>query len=126
LTSTSLFGPDPAPSAIAIKIEVPWDQANTRHQLRLELFDEDGRPVMVPTPLGDKAVVLSTEFEVGRPAGLKQGTPLDLSVALNLGPLPLPPGGRYQWRCSIDDHSEEGWVVGFSTRPARKEKPPAE
>lgn len=119
----SITGPDPAPSAIAIKVEVPWDQANTRHQLTLELFDEDGRQVMVPTQLGDKPVVLSTKFEVGRPAGLKHGTPLDLSLALNLGPLPLPPGGRYEWRCSIDDRSEDGWTVSFSTRPARKDPP---
>ena len=32
-------------------------------------------------------------FEVGRPPGLKPGTPLDFPVAVNSGPLPLGPGG---------------------------------
>src|SRR3546814_16783640 len=50
----SITGPDPTPSAIAIKIEVPWDQAKTRHQLKLELFNDDGQPIMVPTPIGEQ------------------------------------------------------------------------
>src|SRR5213592_1828364 len=74
----SIIGPDPVPSAIAIKIEVPWDEANKRHKLKLELVDADGRPVTVPTPTGEKPVQLEGDFEVGRPPGLKPGTPLDM------------------------------------------------
>jgi len=119
----SITGPDPTPSAIAIKIEVPWDQANTRHQLKLELFNDDGQPIMVPGPTGEQPVVLSGEFEVGRPAGLKPGTPLDLALAFHIAPLLLPPAGRYVWRCSVDGRSDEDWQVPFSTRPARKTQP---
>lgn len=119
----SITGPDPTPSAMAIKIEVPWDQANTRHQLKLELFNDDGQPIMVPTPIGEQPVVLFGEFEVGRPPGLKPGTPLDLALAFNIAPLPLPPDGRYVWRCSIDGRSDDDWQVTFSTRPARKPQP---
>ena len=74
----STIGPDPVPSAIAIKIEVPWDEANKRHKLKFELVDADGRPVTVPTPTGEKPVQLEGDFEVGRPPGLKPGTPLDM------------------------------------------------
>ena len=49
------------------------------------------------------------EFEVGRPAGIKPGTPLELPLAVNSGPLPLEPGGRYEWRLSIDGESDEDW-----------------
>src|SRR5213078_2286630 len=38
----SVTGPQPVPMAIALKIDVPWDQANTRHSWRLELLDADG------------------------------------------------------------------------------------
>ena len=39
----SLTGPDPVPFGIAILIRVPWDQANQRHVMRLELLDADGQ-----------------------------------------------------------------------------------
>ena len=38
----SITGPDPSPMALAIKIEVPWDQANHPHTCRLELLDSEG------------------------------------------------------------------------------------
>lgn len=115
----SVTGPDPTPMAIAIKIEVPWDQANRRHVLRLALVNEDGRPVAVPTQTGERPVELNGEFEVGRPPGLRPGTPLDVALGINVGPLPLAPDGRYVWRCSIDGNSSEDWQVAFTTRSAR-------
>src|SRR5713226_1107647 len=91
----SITGPNPIPSAIALKIEVPWDQANRRHTVKLELFDADGRAVRVPTPEGEKILEVAGEFEVGRPPGLPPGTPLDAMLAINLGPLQIPGGTRY-------------------------------
>lgn len=116
----SITGPGPTASAIAIKIDVPWDEANRHHSLKLTLVNADGQPVMVPTPTGDRAVELSAEFEVGRPPGLKPGTPLDVALAINIGPLPLQPDSRYVWRCSIDGRSAEDWRLTFTTRPAPK------
>jgi len=54
-------------------------------------------------------------FEVGRPAGLKPGTPLDFPVAVNSGPLPLEPG-RYEWRLTIDGEADDDWRLPFSVR----------
>lgn len=120
----SITGPDPTPSAIAIKIEVPWDQANRKHALQLVLVDEDGQPAMVPTPSGDRPVEVGGEFEVGRPPGLKAGTPLDVTLAINIGSLTLRPSTRYAWRLSIDGQTEDEWRVGFTTRPPREQQPP--
>ena len=74
------------PFGIAILIRVPWDQANQRHVMRLELLDADGQAVEVETDDGMQPVVFFDDvpFEVGRPAGLKPGTPLDFPVAVNL------------------------------------------
>ena len=113
----SMTGPDPTISALAIKIDVPWDETNRRHRLQLRLLDADDRPVMVPTPTGDRPVEISGDFEVGRPPGLKPGTPIDVALAFNLGPLPLPPDGRFVWRCFIDGQTSPEWEVAFSTRP---------
>ena len=46
----SITGPEPAPSAIAIKLDVPWDQAEVAHRWTLALVDADGTPVFLPAP----------------------------------------------------------------------------
>jgi hypothetical protein len=125
----SVTGPEPAPFGIAILIQVPWDLANVRHTMRLELLDSDGVPVTVEgveddeggdIDDGDEAEPIvffdDVVFEVGRPPGLKPGTPLDFPVAVNSGPLPIPAGGRYEWRLTIDGRSEEDWRLPFTTR----------
>ncbi len=113
----SMCGPGPTPMGLAIKIEVPWDRTNMQHSARIELLDADGE--VVTPPGADEPVVIEAEFEVGRPPGLKPGTPIDLPLAVNVAPLPLEPGQRYQWQLSIDGETDEDWTVGFSTRPAK-------
>jgi len=110
----SITGPDPVPSALALKIDVPWDEGNKKHRFRLALVDADGRPVMAPG--GQSAVEVAGEFEAGRPAGLRPGTPLDVVLALNIGPLLLEADSRYVWRAWIDEQTREDWEVSFSTR----------
>jgi hypothetical protein len=110
------------PFGIAILIRVPWDQANQRHLMRLELLDADGQPVEMETEDGEQQVVFFDDvpFEVGRPAGLKPGTPLDFPVAINSGPLPLEPG-RYEWRLTIDGEADDDWRLPFSVRVEEEE-----
>ena len=110
----SVIGPEPTPMAIAVKIDVPWDQTNRRHTWQLALLDADGSPVAAE----EHPIEIGGEFEVGRPVGTKPGTPIDLPLAINIGPLPLAPDARYVWRLSIDGHSDEDWRLAFSTRPA--------
>ena len=113
----SVTGPEPSPSALAIALKVPWDEANQRHELRVELLDSDGHPITLGSEEASQGVVVESHFEVGRPPGLRPGTPIDLAFAINLGPMPLPPAGRYEWRLSIDGESEAHWHAAFSTRP---------
>lgn len=113
----SITGPNPSSSAIAGKIEVPWNETNRRHSLKLELLDADYKPVQIPTPGGNAPLVITGEFEVGRPAGLIQGSPLDLPLAFNIGPVPLEPGKRYIWKLTINSSTDKDWEVTFSTRP---------
>jgi hypothetical protein len=119
----NITGPEPGPSAVAIYIEVSWDLANMQHRWRLELVDSDGQPVMIPGPIEEQALMLEGVFEVGRPPGVTPGTGLGLPLAINLGPIPLPPGGRYEWRLTIGTQSDENWRLPFSTRPAGAQQP---
>ena len=45
----SLTGPELVPFGIALLIQVPWDRAEPRHVMRLELLDADGEPILVET-----------------------------------------------------------------------------
>ena len=110
----SLRGPL-APMGIALKIEVPWSEANRVHQWKLALFDADGQLVTVPTPVGDQSVEIAGQVEVGRPPGLPEGTPLDAQLPINLQPFPLAPG-RYEWRLEVGGASQPDWHVSFLVR----------
>ena len=112
----NVIGPAPTPFAIALYVEVPWDQTNTKHSLLLELLDADGHPV-VPPESEDAIRIEFPPLEVGRPAGVKPGTPLGVSYAVNFGPLPLEPNGHYVWQLTIDGQQSDEWRLTFSTRP---------
>ena len=112
----SQTGPEPAPFGIGLLIQVPWDQSNTPHNFQVELLDADGEPVVLETDEGEEQpVAFGGDFEVGRPPGLKPGTPLDFPVAMNSTPLPLEPG-RYEWRLTIDGESHQDWSLAFTVR----------
>jgi Family of unknown function (DUF6941) len=113
----NVTGPQALPFAIAMLIEVPWDQTNTKHRVLLELLDADGNEVEVASNENSEPVKIESLLEVGRPPGVKPGTPLAVPFAVNFAPIPLEPGAQYVWRLSIDGHSEEDWNLAFSTRP---------
>jgi hypothetical protein len=119
----TITGPIPSPSAIGLIVDVPWDQANTKHRFLIELLDSDGQPVMVDTPEGERPLQIGGEFEVGRPPGIKRGTPLSFTTAFNLPPQPLEPGSRFEWKLAINGETRDDWRLPFSTR-ATDERPP--
>ena len=108
----TVIGPRPQPLGVAIRIEVPWDRANTPHEWRLELLDEDGHAVQVK----DQPLAVAGRFEAGRPAGLKPGTPLSVPLAITFPTLPVRPGGSYTWQLSIDGATHTDWRQSFHVR----------
>lgn len=114
----SVTGPLPTPSAVAVKIEVPWSETNVKHGFELQLLTDDGEPVRVQGPGGQlQPVVIGGDFEVGRPPGVRAGTPIDVPLAVNIPPLPLPPNSRFTWKLTIDGKNEPDWHASFTTRP---------
>ncbi len=115
----SVTGPVPAPSALAIKIDVPWNYANRRFPADLELLTSDGVPVTVPDQLGQpQPVRFHFDFEVGRPPGVAPGSTLDAVLAVSVPPLPLMAGSRFVWRLTINGETRQHWQVAFATRGA--------
>ena len=105
------------PMAVAVLISVPWDRTNSKVQLVLALVDADGNPVVQRGPLGDVPVRVEGQFEVGRPPGVKPGTPIDVPLAMNVQPLTLSPDSRYTWTLTLNGEQHEDWTLAFSTQP---------
>ncbi|OHV39788.1 MULTISPECIES: DUF6941 family protein [Pseudofrankia] len=115
----NLIGPLPAPSALGIRIEVPWDRANSPFTLRLELHDQDDEPVMQPGPTGPQTVQIEAVMEVGRPPGPDRGLPLQIPLAITVPPLTLAMGKRYRWEATmVGEPERDDRNVSFQTRPA--------
>lgn len=117
----SLSGPDPMPSAVALKIDVDWNEAGAPHHWELYLVDEDGQPVLIETPEGLRPMEVRGDFEVSRPGSVPEGSPVDVALAVNFGPLPLQAASRFTWRLTIDGEARPDWVLAFSTRPPRED-----
>jgi len=88
---------------VAALFQIPWDQTNA-----------DGQGVAIP---GGETVRAEGEFEVGRPPGLRPGTPVDAPLVVPFGPLELEEG-RYELRLTIDDETKEDWFLAFTVRHA--------
>ena len=100
----SIYRGAPVTMGLAVKISVPWDEANIPHDFAARLVTEDGLDPMLPTAEGGAGatrVEFQGRFETGRPAGLTPGSDLDAPFAVNIAGLPLPPG-RYEWQVEID------------------------
>src|SRR5205809_1350406 len=76
----SVTGPDPAPSAIAVKIEVGWNETDQPHHWELFLVDADGQEVGVDTPDGRQPIEIRGDFETGKPQGIPEGSPIDVPL----------------------------------------------
>jgi hypothetical protein len=113
----NITGPQPVPFALAALIEVPWSGTNRKHAFKFEMIDLDGRPVTVTGPNGEQPVAFDGEFEIGRPPGVRAGAYQPVPIAVNHGPVPLPPGSHFEWRFTLDGETQEDWRLAFSTRP---------
>lgn len=111
----SLIGPDPTPTAVAVKLTIDRHEVGRSHHWYLVLEDADGRPVYVGDTM--QAIEVNGEFQIGQPVGVPDGVPVDFPMAINFPPLPIAPGARYQWRLIINGETLPGASVAFSTRP---------
>jgi hypothetical protein len=90
----------PVNMALAVKLSIPWDQANQPIRLKASLYDEDRHNVI---RLGEEQVPIELEgnIEAGRPPGLRPGTSLDAPFVLNFPGVTLGSGG-YEWVLEVD------------------------
>ena len=107
----SITGPEPMPSAVAIKVSVDWHEFNTGHHWELFLEDADGQPVTFETPEGTQSIEVRGDFSASSPVGVPVGTPVDVPIAVNFGPIPLAAESRFAWRLVIDGDTLPGAIA---------------
>jgi Family of unknown function (DUF6941) len=103
---SQLLMPDfPTNMALAVKLGIPWHEANDPHTVVARLVDADGGAVTIPNPApaGDDGIPIRNEVivETGRPPGLAPGTDLDAPLVFNFNGLALP-AGSYVWELEVD------------------------
>lgn len=108
--------------ALAIRILVPWDEANIEHRIRAVLMDDSGRPVEFGNP--PVPVVQEGTVVVGHPPTLRKGTPLDVVLAMQFNGLPLPPSSHFRWQLEIGEEPACG--ASFQTSAPGRTGPGAE
>ncbi len=84
--------------ALAIRVLVPWDQANRPHKIVVELVTQDGEPADDET--AGMSLRLEANLEVGRPPGLRPGSALEAPLAFRFSAQFKP--GAYRFDFSID------------------------
>lgn len=94
-----LPGPPAVPFAVALGINVPWSLTNRKIGFSVDVLDADG---------GEVAQLAGGEFEVGRPPGLRAGTPQRFQITVPAQPQ-FGVEGRYAVQCSVD-----GEVLGHT------------
>src|SRR6266545_7989997 len=90
----------------------PRTRSQTLFLLEDHRLQQFGHPGEVGDPPGE--IRFGTEFEVGRPPGLLPASSMDFPLAINFGPMELPPGEMYAWRIVIDETEVDR--VNFQTR----------
>lgn len=85
--------------AIAMAVEVPWTDTNTRHEFQVVMQDEDGR---------EELMGVKGHFEVGRPAGLVAGQAQRVQIAAGIT-VNIRSAGLYRMVMRVD-----GEDVGYA------------
>ena len=75
--------------SLAVRLAVPWNQANLKHRLLITLLTEDGQEVV---DLLEAPVRIEGEFEVGRPPGLSPGDALTEAFVFRIQGLTISDG----------------------------------
>lgn len=94
---SQLLANNPTNMALAIKLLIPWNQANELVTIRASLLDADAQVV----DFGMGPLRVEGGLEVGRPPGVKRGSPLDTSLVLDFPGVRLMPGS-YVWELEIN------------------------
>lgn len=103
-----------APTSIAVLVYVPWDLTNSEIPYRLQLETEDGQTHLPLVDGQSVDVEVTGTLGVGRSEGALIGAPIQVPIAFSFGPFQELAAGRYVWRLSLADETDEDWTAAFN------------
>src|SRR5687767_9112516 len=88
-------GPNPTVShlGVAVSVRVGWMETNRQYPLKIAIESEDGHPI----------ANMESTIEMGRPAGMPEGSDLRSVMAVN-AEIVFPHAGGYVVRARVGDH----------------------
>lgn len=86
--------------AVCGTIAIPFVEMNRQHTVGIDLFDWDGQPFLVTTPIGDQPFRINAALRGSLPPALPRGSEIVVPFAVQFA-LPLR-AGRFQFRISLD------------------------
>lgn len=96
--------------SFAVAIRVPWSETNRRHQIQIEIQDEDG----------SQLAKVDGYFEVGRPVGISPGQAQRFQMAINHIPLPFEKAGVYTIVPRINGEDDQHGRTNFTVIHAQR------
>ncbi|MBA3523445.1 MAG: hypothetical protein H0T85_02600 [Geodermatophilaceae bacterium] len=88
---------------MAVLVEIPYGATRSRHQMSVELADEDGTALPLgPVTASGRTGHLSLSFEAGRPEDLPPGEVQLLPFALNIDGYVFARPGGYAFVVAVD------------------------
>lgn len=112
----SVTGSIPSPQAVIAFVRVPPDRALSPIPITLRLLDKTGQPVEISGLGGPQRLEISGQIEMRIPDDWDQASDLTTTFAVNIGPIPLTPGGHYKWIAEVD--GKEQAQAPFAVRAA--------
>ena len=94
------------PLAIAVAFSVPWNETNQKHDIQIEIADQDGAVL----------TTIDGQIEVGRPPGIPLGHTQRVQMGVNIA-LEFEKAGTYVVTTRIS--GQESRHVGFVVTQAR-------
>jgi len=84
--------------AIAMVVEVAYQEAMQDHRVEIELLNADG---------GEMGYRAGATFRVGHPAGIAEGSPISVPLIIERPMIVFPTHGRYEWVVELDTQIAE-------------------
>lgn len=114
------------PMALVVLLDVDQPESNRQVPCRIDLVDEDGNEVRLLGPDGQaRPVSMTFGVQITRPSGYPEGVPVRVVSSVQVPPMPLPAGRRFQWRVLVDGETIMPWTTAFGTRNDPPGPPPA-
>lgn len=113
----NLVGPGQINMGVAAAAEIPYTDRSRRQRFRIALFNQDGQPFIINTPVGSSPLEVQGEFESVPAPGSPAGNPLTWVFAFNIAGMSMS-GGTYEWRLHLGDEERPTAVSIFAVRTA--------